>query len=604
MSGKKFTFKKAAAPTAAPKKEKSTFAAFAAPEVPAFKSSGLSDTSIIELLIQQDVSVWIPLLIVAKDNERAKAKALDVYNLAFVNWTSGFFEGGAYSKDLEGIPIPALCRAISRITSNIVYSNDNGKAYFAFDGLGVLEDLHWKVYVTPKNLNVVPISSEQAVDAQIFAASVSIDSIQKSVPIDGVYQNVSIPSFKKKNCPEKDKIPLVIKQLFKPLLKGVNWDKYTIDDIKDAPWIWEYVYEAVKDVKIPATGIPLELAFFGFVKQTYEYCPMDLKISDVLYTNYPRINKDIIAQLNQHSFMVGGKAVQAGHYFNFGVYHLKKKTIGGFVPAEYCRYNTHQGVTWERTGSFVESTLLETKVTGPRDIQDFDGVWYDPCPVETIHLAKACGLIVPYDKNGNGLAKVEDWMEKCKKSPKHLSLWATYGPSPLLWVMEDHTAPKGYSHVAASVLWRCMPTMNLYNFTASLNRNSALANAAGELDKFELECEEFKYNDVPVDPVASIFYSGRPTRVVVAEKEKDVPEFEITCFPRDFLPGRHLDKRKKENVTDEALEDYDLYRDFAKDMADEVPEDYANFGNMPAAKKRRTGAAAPPEEERRKMDED
>lgn len=584
--GKKFTFKKPAAPKAAPKKEKSTFAAFEKPEVGAFKSDALSEESIIELLIHQDVSVWVPILLVAKDNERSKAQKDAVYKLEFVNWANNFFEGGSYSIELEGLPIPALCKAISRITANIVYSNDGGKAYVAFDGLGELEGTNWVVRAPQKSLNVVPINSEQALDAQIFCASVSIDSIQKSVKVDDVFQNVAVPVLKKKNCPDKDRIPLKIKQLFPCLLKNVNWDDYSSDDIKNAPWIWEYVYEAAKKIKIPATGIPLELAFFGFVKQTYDYVPMPLALTDIVYTNYPRINKDIISQLNKHSFMVGGKAVQPGHFFNIGIATLECKTIGGFVPEKFCRYNTHQGVTWERAGCFIESTYLDTKVTGPRDIKAFDGIWYDPAPVNPCHLSNAQGLIVPYDKKGNGLAAVEAWINAIGRPLKDFNLWATYGPLPLLWV-EIAKTPTGYSHVAASVLWKCMPVMNLYNFACSLNRNAVLANCAGDIESFMVESAPFTEAGIPLEPLACLIFSGRPVTVEVEDRKCSVPDFRQVTFGIDFLPGRHLAKEKAVEVTDDALEDFDLYKDFADTMAKDVPEDYHDMRKFPAAKRRR-----------------
>lgn len=586
MSGKKFTFVKPSAPKAAPKREKSTFAPFAKPEVEKLKGDDISEDSIIELLIQQDVSVWVPLLIVAKDNERLRAQKDQLYSLEFVNWANKFFEGGSYSNDLQGLPIVALCKAISRITSNIVYSNDNGKAYYAFDGLGELEGCHWVVKAPAKNLNVVKINSEQALDAQIFTASVTIDSIQKSVKIDDVYQPVSVPVFKKKNCPDKDKIPLKIKQLFPCLLKGVDWNDFSIDDVKSAPWIWDYVYQAVEKIKLPATGIPLELAFFGFVKQTYDYSPMPLELSDVVYTNYPRINKDIISQLNQHSFVVGGKPVQPGHFFNVGLSLCKNKTIGGFVPEKFCRYNTNSGITWERAGCFVESTLLDTKVTGPRDIKLFDGMWYDPAPVNPCHLAKAAGLIVPYDKKGNGLAAVEGWIEAAGLKLADLNLFATYGPAPLLWV-ERVDSPRGYSVIAASVLWKCMPVMNLYNFACSLNRNAVLANCAGDLAQYEIEKVPFDENKIPLDPLAALEFTGKPVKITVEGRVITVPDFARHTFGIGFLPGRHLNKEKTSEVTEDALEDFDLYKDFADTMASDVPEDYDAMKRFPAAKRRK-----------------
>lgn len=592
MSGKKFTFKTAAAPKAVPKREKSTFKAFEKPEVGKIKADSISEESIIELLIHQDVSVWVPILLVAKDNERLKDQKDNLYSLDFVNYANKFFAGGTYSMELQDLPIIALCKAISRITSNIVYSNDNGRAYFAFDGLGELEGCNWVVKAPGKNLNVVPINSEQAVDAQIFCASVTIDSISKSVEIDGVFQNVSIPTFKKKNCPDKDRIPLSIKQIFKCLLKGVNWDDYSADDVKEAPWLWDYVYEAVHKIKLPATGIPLELAFFGFVKQTYDYTPMPLKLSDVIYTNYPRINKDILSQLNQHSFVVGGKPVQPGHFFNIGLNIVENKVLGGFVPEKYCRYNTNSNVTWERTGCFVESTLLNTKVTGPRDIKHFTGMWYDPAPVNAAHLAAASGLIVPYDKKGNGLARVEEWIEAAGVKLKDINLWATYGPQPLLWVEKSKSA-KGYSHIAASVLWKCMPTMNLYNFACSLNRNSVLANCAGDSSLYEAESKPFLENAVPLEPLAMLRFEGRPVTVVVEDREKTVPDFSFVTFGIEFLPGRHLSKEKTKDVAEDALEDFDLYKDFADSMARDNPEDYADFARYPHAKRRK---AAPESE--------
>ena len=94
MSGKKFTFVKPTAPKAAPKREKSTFAPFTKPEVEKIKGDDISEDSIIELLIQQDVTVWVPLLIVAKDNERLRAQKDQVYALEFVNWATKFFDGG------------------------------------------------------------------------------------------------------------------------------------------------------------------------------------------------------------------------------------------------------------------------------------------------------------------------------------------------------------------------------------------------------------------------------------------------------------------------------------------------------------------------------
>jgi len=579
---KKFTARKPAAPKPAVKKETSTFSAFDKVKVD-IKTSLYDEENLIEKLIHQDVSVWIPLLLIAKDNERALKFTTRFYSEDFVAECNEFFKGGVYCAELLGIPIPSLCKAISRITSNIVYSNDGGKAYVAFDGLGILEGTAWTVPIAPKNLNVVRINSEQAVDSQLFCASVAIDAKVSTVLVGEVHQNISVPYFKKKNCPDKDRIPLKIKALFPCLLKNVNWDDYTMDDIKTAPWIWEYVAEAARNVKLPTTGIPLELAYFAFVKQSYDYCPSPLNSVDIIYGNYPRINKDILSQLNQHSFMVGGKCVKPGHFFNVGIGICENRHFGGLVPAEYCRYNTYSKVTWERAGAYVESTLLGTTVNTIRDIKDFDGIWYDPWVVNQAHLKNASGLIIPYDKKGNGIAALEAWINLNGINPKGLNLWATFGSQPLLWV-EKRKHPRGYSHVAAAALWKCMPVVNLYNFCCSLNRNCALANASGDFANLELECAALNAEGVPTDPMAALEFSGRANGIVMNGKKMTVPEFEFHFFKQNFLPGRHLQKEKKIEEADAAREDFDLYHDFAKEMADADPTAHEDFIRRPPKK--------------------
>lgn len=558
----------------APPREKTTFSEFQKEDL---KSSAiqLDVDSLITMMLSEDATAWIPILITAKDTEFGLIWRPQAYSKVFVDATATRYQGGKHVKDWDGLTISSLCQAASQMASNITYANDNGDAYFAYDGLAILQEGIWMNPAQVPNKNVVPINSNQAVDLQLFCSSVNIASKAVVIPgDDGKPQTYHRPTFVKKNSPDKESVPVSIKNIFQSLLVGLpENDELTFQDIQKASFIFEAVADSVVKCDIPIEGIPLELAYFAFVKKSFPYIPGAIALDDVMYASYPNINKDILSQLNKYSFVVGGRPVDPGHFFSFGLKEAKCKTIGGFVPKDYCRYNTTEKITWESVGCAVESTLLKTKVNNPRPTKDFDGLWYDPCKVRVQDLKKASGLIIPYDKAASGLNFAEKWVMKKRKQKKdqEFRVFATYGPSPLLWV--EAFAGCRWSRAAADDLWKSMPTMNLYNFAASLNRNKALAEAQGDKTQWRQVMLYYSEQGLPVDPVAIAHwmncqgvYTDEDGRAV------HVPHFQYTLFPLEFLPGRHLSKEKATPVSDQAAEDFQMFGDHVGRMASADPK--------------------------------
>jgi len=580
-AGKKFTFKKRSAPKKAPPAEKTTFAAFEKVAMESIPSETDLD-SLIEEILQCNTNQWIPLLMVNRDSALNELYMNDKYSNDFVEAMKKRYNPCEYHADFDGVSIKQLSKAMGQIASNIVYTNDGGDAYFANDGLGYLEMKgqygDWKVDVMPKNRNVVAVNSTQCVDLQLFCSAIDVQ--QKATVVDhgGIPQTVYTPAFIKKNVPQGERIPYEIKELFTAILCDLP-DEPTDKEIKTAAWVWDGVAHHVLKERIPIMGCPIELAYFMFVKKTFGYEPSPLALQDVYYKSFPFINKDIIARLSKYSFIVGGIKVSPYHYMNVGLCMAKTRLIGGQVPKKLCRYNTAKGITWEALDCYIESNFLGTSVNAVRPMQEFDGLWYDIIASDVNKLRKAKGVIVPYDKKCNNLAKAEEWVYLPDHADCLFTISATFGPQPLLWIEIDE-AGYPYSTTVAKALWKTMPVMPLYNFLASLNRNVALAACSGDKTEWANTLLAWKAEDVPVEPVAAARYTGVDFEYAdpFTDRKKTVPQFNSITFSTSFLPGRHLKKTTTVETPSEAAKaDYDRYKGFADEMIKADPSAFNAF---------------------------
>jgi len=547
-----------------PPKEKSTYAAFApAPEMEVPEDQVFDDIKLT--LIDLGEKCWVDLVTIAQDDDIKEKYQDTLYSEAWVGEVRTLVPDIEFFGILVGRFVRALFKAARSIVGSIVFTNDDGKAYTSMQGYGEIDDGYWKVDVVKEDKLVVPVSSLHCVDLQLFCASVAIDIKRKAVIIEKRRQFVNVPAIIQKNLVPDKTISADIKSLVLPLLCLPA--RPTKAQIETAPFVWRKVYEACKDINIPLVGIPLPLAYFSFCKKTFGYKPGPIELNRLFYEPYDSMIKDLGYHAAVHSVFVGGYFLKPFHYLNEGVRHLTHKTIGGKVPVKWCSFNTHHDVVWERSGAFSEGLALGTEIVAVREVQDFDGIWYDPTNISPHLLAQATGVIVPYDKNGKGLNWAKQWLSK-KGEYGFLKMYTTLGPSCCLWleVCEQYDGGQRFCMASMETLWRSMPVLNFYNLAASLNANCIRAKAAGDATVLQTSKEQCERNKIPFLPVAVVHSMGGISIDYKRLKGNTlkVPALRVDFFPWDYLPGRHVIDEKVEEV-DTITDSFDEFNDFRAD---------------------------------------
>lgn len=555
----RFTIKKKPVIVATPPVEKSTFAKFAKVEV----TVDLEEEEVANLvgrMMELGPKVYLAFILLSKDDVRRKKLADTQYLPNNIEVLQSICPEHQFSEILRGFFYRNLVKAAAQIASNIVFSNDKGCAYTAMEGFGTLDKSgRWVVDKPRTGKTVVPVSSAHAVDLQLFCASVSVGTTQTIVSVNGVNQTVSVPAIVPKNRVEHARLDLAIKKIFSHLLVLPQADTINDETIKQAPWIWKLVYTACKDTRIPINGLSLPLIYFSLIEKSFEYSPAHLDLDDLFYTNYDNIMKELIDHLSNHSVYCGGYFVNKYSFFDEGLRHSVCKKVGGALPVKWCSYNTNKKVIWEREGAIIEGGDLETSVQPVRNVSQFDGLFYDPASC-VAQLKNAKGLIVPYDRNGDGIAVIKQWIKIRAGTNKiaglHFTIWATYGPSPLLWIehfADKSKAPKDrvgpYKQPAVDILWKTMGTMPLYNFSCSLNRLAAIdaaysAARPGCEPEFRAVLAEWAEAGVPYQPVLlSAYYPGlkitREYEFPSGPRVVMVPGFRHILMQPNYIPGRH-----------------------------------------------------------------
>jgi hypothetical protein len=592
------------------------------------------ERNLIKALIKREPDEWLVFLVIHRSTLLKKEWSDITYDQESYQKLKTRYEWIKPCHSVYGSTLGRLGKAVSTMTSNCVFTNDEGRAYSAMQGDAEFSDTKWIVeHVNPKR-NVMPIKAQHAVDLQLFCASVSLENEQTTQLIDSRIQNVNLGKLVQRNVPpeedDKKHIPAEIKALFPCLIanfKGTpmldpktkqpildakgkpRYNKITPKQLEQRAFIWKRVWRATNKIVLPTSNLPLELAFFCFVKKSFGYEPKPVKWREVLYNPYPCIDKDMLKQLSSHSHWHGGVWLNKYHYLNEALREVPMfmRLIGGEVPLDWISYNTQPLVCWERAKAGIESNdnLLGTTTRTVRQVHLFNGIFYDPVRIPVEKCSNFSGVIIPYDSAKNGLAWLERWrVEHVQKKKNWIyKTWVSFGPAPCLWVItidpnekfstpvKDGTPPSGYNDeqgipwyhdntewgamnsVMNSYFWKSMPAMILYNFVASLNQNWALSKVNGNRSKVAKVYKDMEKRGYPADPISYIKYLPGahpaqhtfkiPVRGKIIEKILDVPEVQPVHFAPDYLPGRWFVKQVNHEAPKKHDETVDRWADLA-----------------------------------------
>ncbi len=536
-------------------------------------------------LVKLDPDDWMPFLIIHRDLKQRRASANFIYSEESFRTLNEAYPLAKFCPVLNGFDFPTLGRAAATAVSTMVFSDDTGKAKTALDGHAHLENGDWTVDSVRNSRFVVPVTSRQLADLQLFCASVDINREPHVVNVDKRRLTCYEPKLILKNYVERVSIPVEVKRIFQNLLINNTGKPFTNKTIEKAPWIWNAVFQACQDLVIPSDALPLPFIYFKFVKKSFAYAPKACDFFQILYGIYPSIAKELTHHLAKHSVMEGGVFFKRQHFENLGLSFSQRKHIGGEFSAKLCAFNTNEEVTWEKAGAFIEnpSSGLGTTIETISPVAEFTGLYWNPVSLNPAQLPKAAGVIIPYDSNRNGSSWLKQWISLTWEKDTPFKIWCHYGPMPALWCeaisshdLEDNPDAAPYNHVVVETMWKTMGVMALYNFQCSLNRCLATESAKGVEEQRANCLEFFRKNNVPTDPIAVLIADGSkvckykttvPVNGVKQVKELIVPKFNHFSVPDRYLPGRWNMTSKKEDEVESLDENWKHFSDFAKAQA-------------------------------------
>lgn len=564
--------------------------------------------NLVELIVASDPSVWIPILMVHKDDDQRKLLANTPYGANFPELVREFWADAQLNEKLFGFEIGVLGKAAATAVANLVYSNDEGKADAAMKGKAMLEDGLWTVGKLDrrKNRHVISITSSQSVDMQLFCASVDVGYSSKVVQkTKGKAEIVNTVKILEKNNADRITVPVEIKRIFQSLLVLPPRTPVTASVLDGSPFLWKSIYEMTKLTEVPLQSLPLPLIFFKFVAKSFPYQPKRCNIVDVIYAPYPNLLKELTHQVAKHAVMKGGIFLNSHHFTNIGIAAIgEAAVIGGEFPNDLCYYNTNPDITWEKAGAAIESpnSGLGTKIESVRPITTFDGVWFNPVTKAPESLSNASGVIIPYDSGAKGLAWLKRWVSL---SPDcYYRMWASYGPMPNLFIIsmqqpeddpddeKSKNPPESteewakrnrcgkFNPEAAKILWKTMGVMCLFNFQASLNENWIRAeNLKGQTTFGQLSAE-MERNQVPTRPVANLIYV--PNEIFSynmtvwkgtkkTEQKVNVPFLRPQYIPYDYIPGRWFVAGENLSEVDQLEKGWEHFQEYANFNPDAIP---------------------------------
>lgn len=586
MSGR-FTIKKRITIVEAPKVERSAFPRFEKKKV-TVEAEEEEVANLVTRLMELGSACYMGFILMSRDDLRTRTWGPIVYTRETSGEAFKGFVEHRYYDLLSGFLFRNIIKAAAQIASNIVFSNDGGKVYTAMEGFGKLDGQYWTVDKIHTGRTVVPIDSVQAVDLQLFCASVGLGRTQSVENVGGSMQTISKPTIIPKNRVERVRLEFTLKKIFSGLLYMAGMEPngegaYTDDQIKRAPWIWKAVHTIAAGTKVPVTGLSLPLIYFTYVSASFDYNPFPINLNELFYVNYDYIMKELVDQVAKYSVYKGGYFVNKYSYFNEGLKQSWVKVVGGGFPVKWCAYNTVPGVTWEREGAFMEGGDLGTKIATTRPAEEFDGLFYDPAQCAS-RIYNAKGVIVPYGRDGAGIVAVEEWITvrarhlKIKPSDMQFQIFATYGSAPMLWVVHLPVTTgltlTRWLRPPVEALWKVMGTMPLFNLCASLNIQAARAeayaiNKPDHWPEILAEWGEAEIPTLPVmlsafDPKCEMYWNTPTPKGTVRRK---VPAFRHTYMGHDYLPGRHRVDNNRKKTASAFADAWDGYEEFASDQA-------------------------------------
>ena len=552
--------------------------------------------NLIEEIVTSDEKCWLGLLLIHQDDKKRPIYANVPYTRVWVDSVLvGIYPEAVYNKSFDRLDVGLLGRACATAISNCTYTNDGGKAHYAMQAKAICRDGLWVVDSVPRNKQVLAITSQHAVDVQLFCCSVALATEKTVERRDKINYKVTKPALVEKNTSQKEILPVEVKRLFKGLLQFKKGVPVTADTIGAAPFLWKAVYETVKAIEIPLDGLPMPLVYFKWINLNFGYMPKVCSLRDVYYSPYPPILKELSHTIAAHSVLVGGVFLNSHHFENEGLKHCHCKRIGGEFATDLCFYNTNTGVIWEAAGAKIENATsgLKTKVEAVRNASDFDGVWWNPRGQPEFYSA-AIGFVIPYDKNGKGLTFVKSWAALKQNQYKWYRIWCHYGSMPALWVEqipEFEPFATMFNPHAVDILWKVMSVMGIYNMQASLNSNWILSQALGNAERAATAKTGMQAKHVPTVPVFCTIVNGKYAEDYqgtlyqgkkVTKFTEQVPSlFTDFCMP-DWLPGRwtvNLNVRSQADNLKRGFGAYNNYANFARAAhegfsgASTVPED-------------------------------
>jgi len=310
--------------------------------------------NLVEEIAVADEKYWIGLLMIHKDDARRPLMATVKYSAEWVGEVLlHIYPDSQYYAAFKNMEVGLLGRACATAVSNCTYTNDGGKAHHAMQAKAVCRDGLWCVDNVPRNKQVIPITSQHAVDVQLFCCSVALSSLRSVEYRDKKPCNISVPILIEKNVAQKETLPVEVKRVFLGLLQLPPKMPVNATTISKAPFLWKSIYETVKETSIPLDSLPMPLVYFKWVNKNFGYIPKACKLEDVYYATYPPVLKELSHTIAAHSVMVGGVFVNSHHFENEAIKHSSCKHIGGEFATRLCDYNTNKGVTWEAAGSSI-----------------------------------------------------------------------------------------------------------------------------------------------------------------------------------------------------------------------------------------------------------
>jgi len=536
--------------------------------------------NLIEALATEPFQVWLPILMFHRDDALRAAHVATLYSKKFCEEVlSTLVPDVLFCAKFDKLEVRLLGTAVATAVSNITYTNDGGKAHLAMQAKAMCKNGKWMMAAPPPNKHIIKITSQHAVDLQLFCCSVDIGSESKFENVGKRPRVYKIPKLVEKNVNQKETLPVEVKRLFIGLLQFPAKTPVTAATIEAAPFLWKSIYHTVKDLEIPIDSIPIPLVFFTWCNKTFGYMPKSCPLNNVLYSAYPPVLKELSHTVAKHSVLVGGVFVKPRHFENEALKHSKCKLIGGEFATELCYYNTNYGVTWEAAGAAIEHPRsgLDTTINAIRPLSEFDGIWWNPRN-KPIMYEKAKGFVIPYDRNGHGLKWIKEFAALPDKAGKHWRIWCHFGAMPALWceiINPDDLYATPFNPFACDLLWKVMGVMGIYNMQASLNRNVALASAAGDTHRQHELLQDWATKGVPVDPVfclvlnglnSTVYHFKRMGKGMSIDERITVPAFLVDACDLEWLPGRWMISSNEFDQAEDLKQGFAHYNAYAEFM--------------------------------------